>query len=894
MDIEGGQVGTRGDLLCPANRGRRVMDRGLVLTPNPRLPKQGDGGLAHRCFVASRCVDWERAHGPETPERRPAVGEERIFLTSPRRELRLGGRRAHFSPDSEARSTSATLQALPMHPVIALASLPLILAPVSSAAPAPAQQPANASLPPLSIDRSIVQYQTGPDGALWARGANYKLRLDSDGATYLPFFSSSAPQDYALRFALTQATVAGRPLQLDGSALPARAGDEVRFDRGPIDEVYRIAPHQLEQLFVVESLPARGELELRVDLKSDLPGSTVADGFEFASELGRVEYGRATAVDALGQTLELDCRLETDAISIRVPAAFVEGARLPLVIDPYVLSFGVETAPVNSLSGDVSHSTGNSFLASWEEAFSAVDHDVYAVLSDFNGSLSHGAYVDFTNANWAHPRSAHVTNGDRFLVAAQVGSATGGARKIWGVVRDPNLTFVTAQFQISGAASAGDLLNPDVGGSPATSSPSYFCVAYERIYNATDHDIHAQLVDHNGIPQAATLLVDDSAFTLDSEPSISKSNDAQQWIVVWQRLQSPGDGDVEAARISPTGALVPTYPIDDYPAVNATHPTVSSLVQGTDHYMVAYEVDFQNLHDIWVDYMVDEGFQTLDFKLSEQPGVNPFLRHIEPNLDCNGRHVALSYCELHFGSTSDYDVAIAEILPAAWDLTLSEPPVMIGGLSGVPDRAPQTVSHESGDASSASTRWWTIYCQQSSVLGAGHSDDLWVNAYDGTEGGVIDSFCAGTNSTCPCSNGGFNGAGCANSYSPFGASLGSYSGHASTANDTLNLQCVHLPPNKSALLFQGYSLINSGFGTTFGDGVRCIGSPVVRFQARAADSNGSVGWGPTFGDPAISATGGIPLLGGVWCYQVWYRDPAVFCGSGNTNFSNAVRVHWTP
>jgi hypothetical protein len=101
---------------------------------------------------------------------------------------------------------------------------------------------------------------------------------------------------------------------------------------------------------------------------------------------------------------------------------------------------------------------------------------------------------------------------------------------------------------------------------------------------------------------------------------------------------------------------------------------------------------------------------------------------------------------------------------------------------------------------------------------------------------------------------------------------------------------AYLPPNVHCLLFEG----PVGAAYTFGDGVRCIGSPTVRFPMRTADATGATGFGAAYGDTPISVVGGVPGYGGIYGYQVWYRDPAAFCTAATTNLTNAIKVTWTP
>jgi len=75
--------------------------------------------------------------------------------------------------------------------------------------------------------------------------------------------------------------------------------------------------------------------------------------------------------------------------------------------------------------------------------------------------------------------------------------------------------------------------------------------------------------------------------------------------------------------------------------------------------------------------------------------------------------------------------------------------------------------------------------------------------------------------------------------------------------------------------------------------VRCVGGTIRRFVARSNDPSGN-SYYPQPGDASISVRGGVPMIGGTYYYQTWYRDPASFCTGGVTNLSDGLKVTWTP
>jgi hypothetical protein len=759
----------------------------------------------------------------------------------------------------------------------------VVTAPRPTFAPTAAAQPLVASAPRATktlpepstlprVERKSVFHDVDAAAALWSRAGSYKLRSDAGGTDFIPFFGSQAPHNFPVHFALKGASVGGEPLALDGGAKPGRSGDTVRFDRGAIDEVYEIGLDQLEQEFVVKSLPANGELALTIAVDTELARSVVDDGFEFGNDYGRVHCGTATAIDASGRKRELASELSGGAITIRVPADFVAGAALPLVIDPLWFIVDLETYPsVLSFAPDTAHPSGPYLFVCWEELFSQNDHDVLTELITGGGAVYSYAYVDYTSENWVRPRAGHITAGDCVLVAAEVGQP--GTRAVFGrtiQVGQPLQPVLSQKFEISNPLATGEKFHPEVGGDPFATAPSYFCVVFERAFASNDHDIHAQLVDGSGALAGGTIYLENSFNTLDTDPAISRTDDAWIWNIVWQHETSPGVHRIDGARTFWNGnAATGTFTLSNTPN-DCSHPTAAGRIEGSDRYMVAWSQ--------WrpFDYQVVASLVDGTTALSSQFLAGDSSDELEPMIETNGRHFMCSYNgDPQFnGSRAVYAI---ELDPVG-DTFASAEELVVATQQG-PYVLPRVVCHHDSDPASLTTLYFVIW---------GRNGDILMAADFGTEGGSIQSFCDQP-LLCPCGYASGSGGGCPNSSHASGARL-TGSGTASTLADTMTCQFTDLPPNVSCLMFQGPS--SNAF--TFGDGIRCIGTPTIRFPLRAANGSGATGYGAAYGDTPISVRGGVPALGGTYCYQVWYRDPASFCTPATTNVSNALRVLWTP
>src|SRR5262249_52026346 len=117
-------------------------------------------------------------------------------------------------------------------------------------------------------------------------------------------------------------------------------------------------------------------------------------------------------------------------------------------------------------------------------------------------------------------------------------------------------------------------------------------------------DIHAQLVAPDSTLFGFTILVDNSAATLDSWPSIAKSDGGTSWTIAWHRFVSGSNFDIFAARIQWDGQILdfPTQ-ITSSTATEA-FPRVSPP-QLDGRVLLIYSHDFITDHDI--DYAVLNG-----------------------------------------------------------------------------------------------------------------------------------------------------------------------------------------------------------------------------------------------------------------------------------------------
>jgi hypothetical protein len=743
------------------------------------------------------------------------------------------------------------------------------------------------------------------DGALWAHGKNWKASFSAAGAQFVPYFGAQAPANHPVRFTLDAARVGDKALRVDAHAAPAKTSGmtlhepAIDFDRGAITERWLLGRESAEQTFVVFEPHAFGELVLHVAVETDLEPVIVGGTLAFANELGRVQYGAATAIDASGQAFELVTTWVDGAIELRLAASSVAKARFPLVVDPVVSTFAVLTWSLEDQLPDVAYdATSDSYIVVSEETYSGTDHDVIALQLDASGNVVNSGYVDYTTDYWAHPRVANNAIAGSDLCVAAVGQPTGGTRIIRGATVSP-AALVGTQFTINGAES-GDKLNPDVGGDPALAPPTYFMVVWERVFSSSDHDVHGRLVNANGtLAGTSTILVDNTGGTLDTQPAISKSDGhppftTQNWTVVWQRDYLGIHQQVFGAQLLWDGTLThATFPIDAT-SDDVRNPRVSSLLDGdgvTRPYMVVMEglPNFANAH--WgIDGLMFVGTTFVTgTSVDNQSSIATFTRnHYQPCVDSDGWHFSVAFSEeiqtLPFYS---YDIDVADLVFAGGYPYVSSSDRL--STTAVVAGDPSITSTYS--ANGARTRYcatWDSY----DLLSPNGSVDILGSLWDGGQGGFTREFCFGDGSgtACPCGNAGASGNGCANSLNANGGNLTS-TGNPWVSNDNFVLQASGLP-NAAALYFQGTQYTNGQSGVVFGDGLRCAAGTVTRLGTKL--NAGGVSQFPDVGDPSVSVRGMVQNTGGFYIYQVWYRNAASFCTASTFNLTNALYAIWGP
>lgn len=258
----------------------------------------------------------------------------------------------------------------------------------------PAQQPETPTAGQALATTGIV---ADPAGTPWAVGLDYKAALQPGGIDFVPALPE-APDNRMFRLRLDRILRGEQVLHLaatgEDAPRPTCRDHDVWYERGAIREHFRLAPRGMELSYTVPDRPAgAGDLVVRCRVTGGLQPEAQSDGtLRFLDHrFGGVQVGHVTGIDAGGARCRGSLGLVDGELELRLPHAFVEHARYPLVLDPWISTASL----VPQGGGNDSFVTGTSGaggfapFTTWVfcRRFSASDSDVYAVNSNSTSLL---------------------------------------------------------------------------------------------------------------------------------------------------------------------------------------------------------------------------------------------------------------------------------------------------------------------------------------------------------------------------------------------------------------------------------------------------------------------------------------------------------------------------
>ncbi|MCC6784153.1 MAG: hypothetical protein IT457_15025 [Planctomycetes bacterium] len=526
-------------------------------------------------------------------------------------------------------------------------------------------------------------------GPIWVRGRDYKAGFAAKGWSFQPRPAPGAPSTASIEFAIPQVSVGGLALRA-ASNPPESSERHIAYERGGFRELVELRGESVEQSFVFDGLPNRGEIEVAIAVTTGLAGEAREGGLVFRGPFDTVTYSQAFALDARGAKIAAVTELEGETLRIRVPAAFVAKAVLPLVIDPRIANANAYSSGHDVSRPDVCwDATSATWQIVFDQEWSADDSDCFVrVLA--GGSLLplHLVLIDISPARWVHARIGNLNAYGRSLVAAQVSADAPAPYWIAGRIFDSGGNLVTNQFDIERGGVVGypgDNLVPDVGGDPVTQGPTYFTVVFEHVYSGTDHDIYARQVRADGTLRAAYPTIVQGSTAYQETPAISKSDgglpfNSQRFVIAYvEHVAAPADRNLFGAMLTWDGQFVPvngsdTFPIDATTSSWDIEPAVSSPslpdAAGNRHWLAAFTRTGIGNGDIlasWFD--VNGTWRGLaNVTYMENDPVRRSWRQDHPSIDCDGSRFAVGYGEQNPSAGPDVRMSLVAITGPTLDL----------------------------------------------------------------------------------------------------------------------------------------------------------------------------------------------------------------------------------
>ncbi|MBK8101624.1 MAG: hypothetical protein IPK26_31465 [Planctomycetes bacterium] len=278
-------------------------------------------------------------------------------------------------------------------------------------------------------------------GAALASGDRYEAGLVGGTVDFRPVYGIRAPRSTPWRFQFESLWRGDDLVLTTGKEAPAveLSGKTASFVRSPtVLERYEARADGLAQSFEFrQPILGNGDLIVRGRITTGLRAERRKDGSLAFVEpgVGGVHVGTVTGIDALGRTAPGRLHLAGDMLELTLPAAFVEGAVWPLVLDPLIGTFFDPTFEsfYDNITPDVAYdATNDVYQVVWARVFSATDHAIRGQRVSSTGTQV-GA-LQFLTPNppllvYSRPRVCNVNASDRFLVTWSA-PGTGGVQVV--------------------------------------------------------------------------------------------------------------------------------------------------------------------------------------------------------------------------------------------------------------------------------------------------------------------------------------------------------------------------------------------------------------------------------------------------------------------------------
>ena len=442
-------------------------------------------------------------------------------------------------------------------------------------------------------------------GSVRGLGRDYSARFDERGLHFTPALGArvDAPATVHLRFDHVRRG-ALRVFERRGDVTPTTDERQVRYQHGPqLTELYDVRADGVEQSFVFAERPAgTGDLVVAVRITPDLTLATAhpSDVRYEQPGAGGVSFGAVTGIDHDGARAAGSMRVVGDQLELSLPAAFVDSAAYPLVLDPMigsVVTLGNGTAGIDRQPSVAFDETTQRYLLVWNVEVSATDAEVWAQFVTVLGNpIGNPILVDGNARTGLRPAVANVNDSDRFLLvwgrAALQGSTPYTQARYAAMTASNGALSASTYFAgntttvPTGLAVGGDARESTV----ATYDRALVVATLSSVAPATPNStayVWPVGVPATGNPTASslTLLYSEAAHGALNHPAITKhAGSGGRYMITLVRL--PGlVSYVEASLVTQSGTIC--------------HQTTVATAIGVGHTSVATRDGFQFLvaHD---------------------------------------------------------------------------------------------------------------------------------------------------------------------------------------------------------------------------------------------------------------------------------------------------------
>ena len=431
--------------------------------------------------------------------------------------------------------------------------------------------------------RGVGVFEEG--GALLGVGPRYRARFDPGRFELVPAFGRTVPEVSSLAFELVSIGRANGPAHVARAVDAQPEGRLVRFDHGVAVERYELERRGVEQSFVFPA-PLEGTGDLVVRGRIDTPlrrpaDGPYVDGVRFVLDgVGGIDWGGVTGIDARGATVRGTLRVDGEHLELVLPAAFVDAAAYPLVLDPLIGPvFDVGVATEDYASPDVAWDEASQlYCVAWQTTYSASSSWVVAQqLNDEGKAVSDAQVVGSTERN-ERPTVANVVASGRFLIAWQQSGSPFGP---WQLHARALLAGTLAKSSEVSLGLAGSNLHPDVGGE-ARPGEDRCLLVWER----ANDGVFAQAVDVPAVGDPSLLGSEQqlSGIAGGVQPAVSKSGGLfGRYVVAFEAPVYPDEHKLQYVLVDDDGVAM--SPLDQVPS-GADLRDIDVDGDGTDFFLV--------------------------------------------------------------------------------------------------------------------------------------------------------------------------------------------------------------------------------------------------------------------------------------------------------------------